>query len=752
MMAVGMALSVAALLVGVAVPRALGAAAHREAARMPVWAHPPAGTVGLTVESSTTVLGGQQWNQVRLDRGDGHSPVPPGLATLPAPGHTVVSPALRDMLGRDHRQLTGLGTIDPTPIGQAGLVSPDELVSYTRVTTGAPAESGLGAAPGPGPARAVTPDPQAPNPDALNPVSPDPGSPDADMPDAVTSFGPRDGTSDDSSALGLEAMVLVAVPALVFLNVCGRLSVSSRRARLGALRLIGVSQDRCARIFGAELAVVAAIGAAAGVGLNSLAQPWLAGGVLGVRWFVEDTRIGPVLACGMVATAYLVTWAVGRRGMRRLMRTGETSGRQRPWRAWVGGALALVGAAFLVVVVIKVWQAPPHGTVLPTMTHVPLVLAACVATTAGLLLALPWLSAGIGRWLSTTDLPAGLRLGARLAQTPDLLGRRLVSALVATLFVTGSSTAFLHGTYLDAVGDPTTAVLTVDVSRAPQSQRDAVQRDLPSTTEITVTGQRDGSAELVTITVMGCRDYARAYALTDIVCTPGPLRIGADGAPGTIPAGARVRVAQADRAPVALIAPRASTGGMGLDSLLMPPALAPWAMHEPNPFISVTVPAGQADDLQARLRADAPDALVAHNTKDPESLDRYRSQTAVLRAALTLAYLLCLLMFVFSMTEARWAAERTLVAQRAMGIPSRVTRSAAAVQATLPVAIAVAAGVPAVAASGIAFLAVWGAGQARDLSLWTPLVVQATAAPALTVTVGWLLGRSRLNLEALADT
>ncbi|GAB3058519.1 FtsX-like permease family protein [Intrasporangium mesophilum] len=748
-----MALSVAALLVAVAVPRALGAAAHREAGRMPVWAHPPAGTVGLTVESSTTVLGGQQWTQVRLDRGDGHSPVPPGLATLPAPGHTVVSPALQDLLGRDHRQLTGLGTIDPTPIGQAGLVSPDELVSYTRVATEAAAESGLGAAPDPGPAEAVTPDPRAPNPEALNPVSLDAGSPDADMPDAVTSFGPRDGTSDDSSALGLEALVLMAVPALLFLNVCARLSVSSRRTRLAALRLIGVSQDRCARIFGAELAIVAALGAAAGVGLNSLAQPWLAGGVLGVRWFVDDTRTGPVVVCATVVAAYLVAWVIGRRGMRRLLFIGETSRRHRPWRAWVGGALALVGAAFLVVVVTKVWQAPPDDTVLPTMTHVPLVLAACLTTTAGLLLALPWLSAGIGRWLSTTDLPAGLRLGARLAQTQDLLGRRLVSALVATLFVTGSSTAFLYGTYLDAVGDPTKAVLTVDVSRAPQTQRDALRQDLPSTTEISINAASDASPDaLTTITVMRCGDYAHAYELTDIVCTPGPLRLGPANAPGAIRAGARLRIAQVGRAPVTITAPEARTGGLGPSDLLIPPDLAPWAMHEPNPFISVTVAAGQADDLQARLRADAPDALVAHNTKDPASLARYQSQTAVLRAALALAYLLCLLMFVFSMTEARWAAERTLVAQRAMGVPSRVTRAAAAMEATLPVAIAVAAGVPAVAASGVAFLAVWGAGQARDLSLWTPLVVQATAAPVLTATVGWLLGRSRLNLEALAET
>jgi hypothetical protein len=439
--------------------------------------------------------------------------------------------------------------------------------------------------------------------------------------------------------------------------------------------------------------------------------------------------------------------------MRRLLGRGEASTRKRPWTAWLGAALATTAIAFLAVVVTKVWQAPREDPVLPPDSDVAMVLGACLMGMVGLLLALPGLSSRIGRWLSTSDLRPGLRLGARLAATQDPLGRRLVSALVATLFVTGSCTAFLQGTYLDAVGDPTEAVLTVEVSQAQQSQRDALQRDLPAATEIDVIGQRDDSPIPAAVIVMRCDDYVRSYHLTDLICRPGPQRVGTGTATDAIPPGTHVRIAQAGRAPVTIVAPEASTGGLGPGDLLVPPDEAPWALHEPNPNITVTIPAEQADDLQARLRADAPDAVVARATKDPASMERYRTQTAVLRAALTLAYALCLLLFVFSMTEARWAAERTLVAQRATGIPAGVTRSAAAVLATLPVIIAVALVVPTVAAAGIAFLAVyWGSGQAHDLSLWAPLAVQGAVAPLLTATVGWLLGRSRLNLEALTDT
>lgn len=120
-------------------------------------------------------------------------------------------------------------------------------------------------------------------------------------------------------------------------------------------------------------------------------------------------------------------------------------------------------------------------------------------------------------------------------------------------------------------------------------------------------------------------------------------------------------------------------------------------------------------------------------------------------ACLSLAFLLCLLTFLFSMIEARWAAERVLTAQRALGVPAAVTRCATAVQSTLPVALGVLFIVPATIASGIAFLAFWGAGYARGIGLWAPTVGLALGALALTAATGWALGRGKAATDILSE-
>lgn len=72
------------------------------------------------------------------------------------------------------------------------------------------------------------------------------------------------------------------------------------------------------------------------------------------------------------------------------------------------------------------------------------------------------------------------------------------------------------------------------------------------------------------------------------------------------------------------------------------------------------------------------------------------------------------------------------MAQRALGIPAAVTRRATAFQFAFAVGLGSVLVVPATAASGIAFLAFWGAGNARDLSLWMPATILACGGVALT--------------------
>ena len=735
MMAVGIGLSVAALLVAVTVPRALGAASDREAGRAPVWGDPPAHSAPFEVETSQTATGNTLWTQVRLRGGGANSPLPPGLAALPAPGHSVVSPAVRDLLAQDPRQGVGLGTIDTAVVGDGGLVRPGELVSYTRLP--AAASTAPAASPAAGPNGPVTP----------SAGSTPPGGPGS----SVTAFGDPSMSAGLSAPLGLEAMLLVALPALLFLSVCARLSVTSRRARLSSLRLIGLSLDRCARIFSGELTIIAAAGGVLGIGVYLVCAPWLAQGVLGVAWFASDTALNPVVAVVCVGLCCAVTAAVSRRSMVRMLARGEAQHQRRSWPLYMGIILVLAGGGFQAVVVGKVLRAGPDDPVLSPAVHVPLVIGACALTMTGLLVALPGVVTRLGQWLSTRAVPVSVRLGARQAATQSSLSARLLAALVATVMAVGLSSAFLYSTYLDAVGDPNVAVLNIDLANTPRVQRQALTADLPATSETFIVGTQTSDQQQVYIYVTSCERYVRVYSEPDARCAPGPVRLGADTSAETIKAGATVSVAQVGSPPVTLNAPNTSIGGVGAMTILIPPALAPWALTTPQALVTVTVPSDQADTVRAQLQTVAPSAVIERVTKDPLSLARYIEQSAVLRSALSLAYLLCILTFIFSLIEARWAAERTLVAQRAIGIPAGITRRAHLVQAALPVAVGALLVVPATAASGIAFLAFWGAGNARDLTMWIPITLLAAGALTATAATGWVLGRSHLRLDLLSD-
>ena len=739
MMAVGVALSVAALLVAVTVPRALGSGADREASRMPVWGDPSSKTAHFEVATTQTATTQGIWAQIRLSGGDTSSPIPPGLAALPAPGHSKVSPALLRLLADDPRRALALGVVDEGVIADDGLARPDELVSYSRLSpTGSTAAPASTTAP-PASAAGLT---QATGGESATPSGP--GS-------TVVAFGDRSLSGGASSALGLEAMLLVALPALLFLSVCARLSVTSRRARLASLRLIGVSLDRCARIFSGELTLVATLGALAGIGVHVLATPWLSTGVLGVTWFSSDTELNPGLAAACLLTCGVLTSVVARRSMLRHLRTGEHVLRSRPWPVYVGGTLALVGGAFLTIVALKVLGAAPEDPVLDPSTHVQLVLGACLSTMVGLLIALPGLVTRFAQWISTKGVPLSIRLGARQAATNGRLSARLLAALVATVMAVGLSSAFLRSTYLDAVGDPHTAVLHVDLADASPEQRRAIAADLPATSEIFLIGTQRGDGQQVSIYVTSCERYVHTYSESGAHCVPGPVRVGQDGAAGTVQAGATISIPQVGRSPITLPAPRDTIGGVGGMTVVIPPGTAPWAATAPNASITAVVPTDEADAVQARLQHRAPDAIIQRVTKDPLSLARYVEQSAVLRGALTLAYLLCILTFIFALAEARWAGRRTLVAQRAIGVPAGVTRRANMVQAALPVVVGTMLAVPAIAAAGIAFLAFWGSGNARDLTFWAPITGLAAGAVGTTAAVGWAMGRSPLELQLLSE-
>jgi hypothetical protein len=105
--------------------------------------------------------------------------------------------------------------------------------------------------------------------------------------------------------------------------------------------------------------------------------------------------------------------------------------------------------------------------------------------------------------------------------------------------VAGLSSAFLRSTYLDAVGDPNVASLSVDLSKAPTQQRVALGKKLPDDAEIFVIGHKPGdSTQRVSIVVTTCARYAQVNQ-PDVHCVGGRSRPASTGNPTSWPPAAR---------------------------------------------------------------------------------------------------------------------------------------------------------------------------------------------------------------------
>ena len=292
MMTLGIAVAVASALLGLAAPRVSADAARTDAARTARPVTDPPGTSPapgrLTVSVSQETADELPWTRVVVTNASHDAPRPPGVNTWPSVGHTIVSPALARRLPNHH----SLGTVDEIPIGSEGLTSPDELYSYTVASAG-----------------------QA---DGL----------------PVTSFGADSGPVKGSSTrtLLVEGVLLVGLPALVFLTLCLRLSAASRADRAFRLSLAGLSPSRSAALFRLEMSIVTAVGCTAGLAAYALAQqPLGASGLLGTTWYPRQARLGPASALLVLVATMAVVRRVSSGAMRRqaqMSRATRTSEQQ----------------------------------------------------------------------------------------------------------------------------------------------------------------------------------------------------------------------------------------------------------------------------------------------------------------------------------------------------------------------------------------------------------------------------------------
>ncbi len=239
------------------------------------------------------------------------------------------------------------------------------------------------------------------------------------------------------------ALVILTIPALLFVGQCARLGAPSRDRRLAALRLAGATPGQGLAVAAAESAVAMALGTVAGL-LVYLAGRRLidAPDAHGVRPLPTDVlpHWGAMVAvvAGLPVLSALVTAALLRQvlvtplGVVRRVRT--RSPRPLPGLMIVGGVVVFA----LVVPVAR--YAGRHEVALPFWVLPLALFVGGLSATIGVVTGAGWISYTVGRLLARyARRPAALIAGRRLRADPWQGSRALAALLGAVLLASGAA-------------------------------------------------------------------------------------------------------------------------------------------------------------------------------------------------------------------------------------------------------------------------------------------------------------------------
>lgn len=660
---VGVLLGIQCLLVVHAIPSILHARTDRAAARLPTFAHDP-NSVPIHFAIIEDTHHGRLWTRV-LVAGDSGAPAPPGLTSLPAAGTTIASPALASA-ANDPVVAARLPNVRGV-IANSGLEGPGEYISYTGVrVSDLPAGGEPGA--GFGGASSLVPD------------------------------------RPSTGAVTLELLLMILVPACIFLTVVARLSSATRRRRLAALRLIGASRREVRTIAAIESAVPGVLGALLAVLTFPLTNLALAhSNAVGSQYFPHDGALSAGLAISVVAAAGLVSAAVGSGVSWRARGTVSSRAGERSRRpGWLAVLPFLAGVAMLASLQLVVGTS---NRVEPAKVTV----AAIALALLGLLLAMRPITLWCANLLSHTVRSLPVRLGlARFQYEPDG-ALRTVNGLLALVMIAALGQAVLFDFRESSGVDQAKVQLGISGSTLQNPAQRAAAAQLPAevsvaTVQSLIARQPAGVAGTPSFYAQSsgafavyasCAQVAKVSGRALPDCREGEsyrLYDPTAAGPEQLGGGLDLPFENADGSTRKLRTPSTVLPIPGLfnssvlpdESVLITGTKMPAGGWPKSSTFNFVLDAHDLEPFEDGLAGISPTAVVTVMSSDESVLETYRLNRGSVDLGLAIGFLLAMLTFVISAIDRSWEGRRAVATVSVLGMPRRSLQIAQAVQLGLP--------------------------------------------------------------------
>ncbi|WP_409471464.1 FtsX-like permease family protein [Streptomyces sp. HC307] len=674
LMVAGIAMGVVVVVLLATMPAALGKRAEISSARVPLptTAQTDASGAQFTYQLVPGSWGGERFTRIMVALDADGAALPPGVSALPRPGQVVLSPEARAKAKADAAFAKLVPGVPTGEISPAGLLGPDELYAYVGV-----------------PAEQIAEERTARGWGGMN----------ADV-DVRERF----------SQVPLELALITAAPAIIYLNVCARLSAVTRTRRYAALRLVGMSRQQVLRLAALESATAGFLGALLGLALYSAANRYVGpSGMVGFSWYADTSRASSPIA---VVTVVVVTLAAGFIGSKNTSKAlakplqARFEGADKPARWWHALPFAL-GIGLIAYPVLAAGGDAPRGAA-ATAEGILLILGVVLAS-VGMLFALRPVLVGLARWAGGTRIPLAARLAARKVEYESQGLTWHLSGLVLLVLVACIGTGVLRQVELASSPATGPTAVAVEAREVPASTREQLL-SLPATTrwswQLSVIPEQPSSTAPETV-----EDEVRTFGATLITadcatvrrltgealpdCRNGTRYRVAAGPQQPIPTGMPIEFRDRKGAVTRVTAPEpllklttASTFAAGPTLLDTTPLPALGVTSDTRLWYQLPSDITLIDRFASELATVAPAALLRAGDLDLDGLEDFRVHRGTVDTGITIAFLLGLTAFLVSAIGRSLERRKDITALVVVGVPGRTLRTVQWLQLLAPLCLA----------------------------------------------------------------